>query len=375
MFGHDIRVGLVGANPEYGWGSGVHRRVLERLPGFSLQGVCTTREQSARAASTAFGAPLWFTDGAALAVHPEIDLVAICVKAPHHYAVARAALEAGKHVYCEWPLTTTLEQSEELARLATARGSKAMIGLHLRGSSVMQKAAQLLADGYIGDVHSVTLNARVFGPLMRAMATREGGTTLLSIYGGHLLDALEHFFGELTDVSMRGAIHLPPQDETGAWVARDAFDHVQFDGMLSNGALFNVDLSGVSLSDLGCAWRIDGREGTLMIETRDPTLPGIESLVLRGARRGGLFEPIDTGEGSMALPSVPDRFSCYPNTPASREALDCVGTLYTRLGEAIRGQRPVEPDFARAVHIQRSIAKLDSTVAIPTSFVPAGASS
>ena len=124
MFGHDIRVGLVGANPEYGWGSGVHRRVLERLPGFSLQGVCTTREQSARAASTAFGAPLWFTDGAALAAHPEIDLVAICVKAPHHYAVARAALEAGKHVYCEWPLTTTLEQSEELARLAPPEAAK-----------------------------------------------------------------------------------------------------------------------------------------------------------------------------------------------------------------------------------------------------------
>jgi len=372
-----IRVGMVGANPGYGWGSGVHRRVLEHLPGFALHGVCTTREESARAASQAFGAPLWFTDGTALATHPDIDLVSICVKAPHHYAVAKAALGAGKHVYCEWPLTTSLEQSEELSALAAAKGVKAMIGLHLRGSAVMRQAAAMIAEGYIGEPHSVTLNARMFGPVMRAMATRAGGTTLLSIYGGHLLDALDHYFGGITDMTMRGAIHLPPVDETGAPIDRDAFDHLQFHGVLGNGALFGMDLSGVSLTDMGCLWRIDGREGSLALETRDPTLPAIESLVLRGGQGAGPVAPIahDPLYDCAAIPSTPDRYAAYPNSFASREALASIGTLYAELEQAIREDGPVTPDFRRAVEVQRLLAAAEAAATVPSSLHPAGASS
>jgi len=361
----EIRVGIIGASPGYGWGSGVHRRVLDRLDGFSLHGVCTTREESARAAATEFGAPLWFTDGAALAQHPEIDLVAVCVKARDHYTVARAALMAGKHVYCEWPLSTTLEQSEELAALARARGVKAMIGLHLRGSAALRQAARMVAEGFVGDVYSVSANVRLFGPVMRAMATRAGGTTLLSIGAGHVLDALDHYFGGVADIAMRGAIHLPPVDETGAPVARDAFDHLQFHGTLGSGALFDIDLAGVSMTAMGCLWRIDGREGTLILSTRDPDLPAFEALALHGARAGGPLEPIalDATLDCAAIPAEPDRYEAYPNSYASREALAAIGTLYTQLGDAIRNDGPVEPDFHRALEIQRLLATTEAAVA------------
>jgi len=361
-----IRVGIVGANPDYGWGSGVHRRVIEHLPGFTLEGVCTTREASAREAASLFGAPLWFTDASALVAHPDIDLVAICVKAPHHYAIAKAALGAGKHIYCEWPLATTLEQSEELAALAAAHRSKAMIGLHLRGSPAMRQAADLVAAGFVGSVYSVTLSARVFGPVMRAMATRAGGTTLLSIYGGHILDALDHYFGGITDIAMRGAIHLPNVDETGAAVDRDAFDHLQFCGSLGNGGLFNVDLAGVSLANMGCRWRIEGRDGVLVLSNRDPTLPAIESLVLHGARGGALLAPIaiDPRFDRSTIPPEPDRYHAYPNSAASREALSSIGTLYTELGEAIRAGGSATPDFRRAVEIQRLLASAEAAATI-----------
>lgn len=353
-----IRVGVVGANPDYGWGSGVHCRVLDLLAGFTLQGVCTTREESARKASEVFGAPLWFTNAGELACHPEIDLVAICVKAPHHYKIAHAALSAGKHVYCEWPLALTVPQAEELALLATERGVKAMIGLHLRGTPALRQAARLIADGFIGDIFSVTLQARLFGPVMRAMAMRDGGTTLHSIYGGHLLDALDHYFGGIADIRMTGAIHLPPVDETGAPIERDAFDHLQFHGRLQSGALFNVDLAGVSMTGMGTSWRIDGREGALLLSTRDPTLPAIESLVLHGARCGGPFEPVPIAAelDCAAVPTEPDRYTAYPGSFASREALASIGNLYTELGEAIRTGGPVSPDFRRAVDIQRLLA-------------------
>jgi predicted dehydrogenase len=369
-----IRVGIVGANPDYGWGSGVHRRVIERLPEFALRGVCTTREESAREAAERFGAPLWFTDHEALAQHPDIDLVAICVKAPHHHAIAKAALNAGKHVYCEWPLATTVEEAEELAALAEAKGVKAMIGLHLRGSPVMRQAAQLLEDGYVGKLYGVTLHARIFGPIMRAMATRAGGTTLLSIYGGHLIDALDHHFGPVEEMMMRSAIHLPPVDESGAPVERDAYDHLLFQGNLRSGALFQVDLAGVSMSGMGCSWRIDGSEGALLLSTREPSLPAVESLLLQGARHGAPFEPIAVAPEleCAAIPAEPDRYSAYPGSFASREALSSIGNLYAQLGEAIRSGGPVDPDFRRAAAIQRQLTDLDATSARNSSNIVSG---
>ena len=356
-----IRVGIVGANPDYGWGSGVHRRVIQHLPGFTLQGVCTTREHSARQAAEQFGAPLWFTDHRALAMHPDIDLVAICVKAPHHYAIAHAARSAGKHVYCEWPLATSLEQAEELATLAERQGVKAMIGLHLRGSPALRQAARLMAQGYVGRLYGMTVHARIFGPIMRAMATRAQGTTLLSIYGGHLIDAIDNYGGGIVECAMRSAIHLPAVDETGAPVERDAFDHLQVQGTLRDGALFNLDLAGVSLSGMGCAWRIEGSEGALLLSTRDATLPAIESLVLHGARHGGPFNPIAIAPelDCAAIAAKPDRYSAYPGSFASREALSSIGNLYAELGEAIRADAPVTPDFHRAVAIQKMLARLD----------------
>lgn len=357
-----IRVGIVGANPDHGWGSGVHVRVIDRLPEFSLHAVCTTREESARRAASLFGAPLHFTRADQLACHPEIDLVSVCVKAPFHFDIARAALEAGKHVYCEWPLAITVEQAEELALLAKARGVKAMIGLHLRGAAPMRQAAKLIADGRIGPVNGVTLIARVFGPIMRAMAMRAGGTTLLSIYAGHLLDAVDHYFGGIVEIAARGAIHLPPIDETGAPIARDAFDHLQFHGRLENGALFTVDLAGVSVTGMGCSWRIDGREGSLVLTNRASDLPAIEALGLAIAEGGAPFEPlgIDPAFECNAIPGTPDRYPAYPGSSASREALSAIGNLYGELAHAIRTDGPITPNFARAVEIQKLLARMDA---------------
>lgn len=361
----DLRIGLVGANPDFGWGSGAHRRVIERLPGFVLHGVCTTRRESAERAMREFGAAHAFTDAGELARHPDIDLVAICVKAPDHHAIARAALDAGKHVYCEWPLALTVAQADELATLAQARGLKAMIGLHLRGAPALRHATALIADGFIGKVFGVNLHVRVFGPMMGAMAVRAGGTTLLSIYGGHLLDAIDHYFGGIAEIAARSAIHLPPVDETGAAIDRDAADHLLFDGRLGGGALFSLDLAGASLAGLGSTWRIDGAEGTLILETRDPTLPAIESLTLRGGRVGDAIRPLPTpaAHDCAAIPAEPDRYFAYPGSDASREALSAIGNLYVELGQAIRADEAVTPDFTRAAEIQRRLASLDAPVA------------
>lgn len=359
-----IRVGIVGANPDRGWGSGVHRRVIGMLPDFELTAVCTTRQDTAERAASLFGARHAFTDPAALAAHAEVDLVSICVLAPHHYAIARAALEAGKHIYCEWPLALDVAQAEELAALAAQRGVKAMVGLHLNGAPALCHAAMLAREGFIGEVQDINLQVHVPGSITRTMATRAHGTHLLSIYGGHLLGAITSHFGTIADWSARGAIHLPPFDETGALCPRDAPDHILIHGTLANGALFSLDLGSMAMAGMGSHWRIGGSAGTLHLRSTAPDMPAMEALTLAGAQAGEPMRdlPPPPALDCAAIPAEPQRYSAYPGVEASRDALVSIGNLYERLGQAIRNDGPVFPDFAHALAMQRLTAAIDTAL-------------
>jgi predicted dehydrogenase len=210
-----LRVGIVGSNPHRGWGSGVHRPVVQMLPGFELSAVCTTKLESAQEAARLFGARHAFTSAEDLANCPDVDVVSVCVLAPQHRIIAEAAIKAGKHVYCEWPLALTIKDAEELTALARTKGVKALIGLHLRGAPALRYAADLIREGYIGKLAGVSLVASLPGIITGSMATRAGGTTLTTICCGHLLDAMDFYFGGIADLDARSFINLPQADEVG----------------------------------------------------------------------------------------------------------------------------------------------------------------
>ena len=100
-----IRLGLIGASVRGTWSSRSHLPAVQASSDVELTAVCTTRADSAEAARQAYGARLAFDDYRKMIASPEIDAVAVVVRVPSHYAPTKAALEAGKHVYCEWPLT------------------------------------------------------------------------------------------------------------------------------------------------------------------------------------------------------------------------------------------------------------------------------
>src|SRR5215218_7381317 len=106
-----IRVGMVGITPNRGFSSIAHMPALQALPDFEIVAVCTTRQETADAAAKHYGVPLAFADPVKLAQHPDVDLVTVCVKVPDHFTPVMAAIEAGKHVYCEWPLGRSTEEA------------------------------------------------------------------------------------------------------------------------------------------------------------------------------------------------------------------------------------------------------------------------
>lgn len=110
---------MVGAG---GWAAGSHLPALAGLAGYEVTAVATTRQESADRVAADHGVPLAFAGAGPLVAHDEVDLVVVSVKAPEHAKVIRAALEAGKHVLSEWPLTVDPAEAAELAELASAAG-------------------------------------------------------------------------------------------------------------------------------------------------------------------------------------------------------------------------------------------------------------
>src|SRR5215203_5716819 len=149
-----IRLGFVGANVRSTWASQSHFPALLASPDVEMTAVCTTRPESAEEAREAFGAELAFHDYREMVASPEIDAVAVVVKVPEHYGPTMAALEAGKHVYTEWPLGRTTAEAEEMTALARSKGVRTAVGLQSRVSPTLMHAKYLIESGYVGEVLS-----------------------------------------------------------------------------------------------------------------------------------------------------------------------------------------------------------------------------
>ena len=121
MSEHPLRVSLVGANAERSWAKAAHVPALRASPEFALTAVATRRMASAEAAAQAFGATEAYDDFRKLVRSNNVDIVTVCVRVPSHFDVVMAALEAGKHVMCEWPLGRDIQQRSE--NVATMHGA------------------------------------------------------------------------------------------------------------------------------------------------------------------------------------------------------------------------------------------------------------
>jgi predicted dehydrogenase len=246
-----IGVGIIGANPDRGWAARAHVPAIRASPALALTAVATTRSESAEQARRRFGATHAFTDPAQLAAHPDVDLVVVTVKVPAHVELVRAALDAGKHVYCEWPLTRTAAEAADLAEAARLAGVHGVVGLQARYAPAVERARDLITEGGIGTVLSATVySARGKGntrdvPAWTAYTyDRSAGAGLVEVLGGHALDLVQHLLGPIGDITARAAVRSPEHRvaETGEPIAVTSPDHFLATAELASGALVSMHL-------------------------------------------------------------------------------------------------------------------------------------
>ena len=343
MTGDRIGVGIVGANVHYGWGTRAHLPALQALPEFRLVGVATTRLETARETAEHYAIANAFDSVEALAAHPDVELVVVCVRVPAHHTLTLAALEAGKHVFTEWPLGANLAEARELRDRARSAGVQHMVGLQARGAPQFVRMRQLIAEGYVGEVLSATLRQTLPGAGRRAQsfawaADASKGASTLSIMAGHALDGLSYCLGEFRSVSGTVAtrVRSVPVTETGETVEVTAPDTVQFAGEVEGGAAVSVAVTSVPAHGSGLRFEVHGSAGVLVVTSAGGSQ--IAPLTLAGARND---------EGAVAELPIPADCWWVPQD-LEQPALN-VAQLFRRLGEAIRGGAPADPDFDHAV--------------------------
>jgi len=348
--GHPIRVGIVGADASgQGWAPLSHLPALKLLPGFELAAVCTAHADTAAAAAAKYGVDRAFCDYTAMVREPDIDLVSVVVKVPSHQEVVTAALDAGKHVYCEWPLGANLGQAEAMADLARRKGVRAMVGLQARGDPTVRHLHELIGDGYVGDVLAVNMTMFTAGVLERPKSRlwdhdKTKGVSALTVRGIHTMDILCWCLGDFAEVSGKVSTQVRQWRVTGTdeMIDVDAADNVMVNGVLKSGAIASVHVATVPYNST--AWRMEiyGRKGTLRATSNGS--PQRDASQLFGSREGA----------AMAALPVPATFTEVPDAMPAGPPRN-VGHLYLRMAKAIRTGSGVEPDFDLAVKRHRLI--------------------
>src|SRR6201984_2442975 len=284
-----IRLGLIGASVSGTWSARSHLPALQASSDVELTAVCTTRADSAEAARRTWGARLAFDDWRKMVASPEIAAVAVVVRVPSHYAPAKAALQAGKHVYCEWPLGRTTAEAEELAALAEARGLFTAVGLQARVNPALMHLKELVKEGFVGEVMAVHVSLFREGVLSRPSHRtwqRDAalGANTLTIANGHTVDAMRFVVGDFTRLTAVVATRAKQWLDTGTntWLDVTSPDNVLISGRLANGAVASVHVGAIPFAGSGYRMEIYGREGTLVATGEDS--PQLNEVVLDGAK-------------------------------------------------------------------------------------------
>jgi predicted dehydrogenase len=344
-----IRLGIIGANVHRGWAIRSHLPAVAASPEFELTAVCTTRMESAEESRRQFGARLAFDDYHKMLAHPDIDAVAVSLRVPNHHEPTMAVLNAGKHVYTEWPLGRTTVEAQEMADLARAKGVRNMVGLQARANPAILYLRDMVASGYVGEVMTCQVRRIAGGILEREsdrswQSDRELGANTLTINFGHTIDALRFVVGDFSQVSSVVSTQARQwhETDTNRMVDVTAPDNILVSGVLAGGGVASVHVANNPWAGAGYRMEIYGKEGTLVATSSES--PNHDGVRVQGAQGGDRLEdlPIPASYTNV-LEGMPH------GAPYN------VGQMYYKFGWGIREGIGCQPDFDEAVRLHRFI--------------------
>jgi len=189
-----IRTAVLGT----GFMGRVHLEALRRVEFVEAAAIAGRNAEAARRLGTGFSIPTIATDYRDVLRDPAIDAVHICTPNAQHFPMAKEALQAGKHVICEKPLATSVEEGEELVALAVRQGVRNCVCHNLRFYPMVQQMRRMCEAGDLGEI--LVLQGSYFQDWLlydtdwnwRVDAKAGGPSRCMADIGSHWFDLAEH---------------------------------------------------------------------------------------------------------------------------------------------------------------------------------------
>ncbi len=200
---HKIRVGIIGCG---GIANGAHMPAYAKLPDIvEMVAFCDIIPEKAKKGAEQFGVSgaKVFTDYQEMLEMKDLDAVSVCTPNKFHAPIAIAALKAGKHVFCEKPMTITAKEADQMVKAVKDTGLKLSVGYQSRFSDDAQLLKEMITSGELGEIYYAEASAirRRGVPTWGVFLSKElqGGGPLIDI-GTHALDLTLWLMGDYSKI-------------------------------------------------------------------------------------------------------------------------------------------------------------------------------
>lgn len=314
-----LNIGLIG----YGGIGRVHAMAYRAIPfhygltadTVNLVGVATSRTETAAQAAREIGCDFWTADYRDLLARDDIDIVDICVPNHMHEEIVIAAAEAGKHIYCEKPLSMGVEDGRRIVAAVEQAGVKSQLTFNFRFYPAITRARQLMDEGFVGRVFS--FRGRYFRasyidsnkPLSWRLQKEISGGGALADLGSHVLDVLYYLLGDFGSVQATLDTLIKERPVAAGAAEKgivDVDDIALMQLRMADGTLGQVEISrmgtGVT-NDL--QFEIYGDKGAIRFRSEEPSWLEVYDVRDAGQPLGGMrgfrkLEVVQRHEGAVS---------------------------------------------------------------------------
>lgn len=222
-----------------------------------------------------YGITNFTTDYKDVVTSDEVDLVLVATPMPLHGNLARAALEAGKHVLVEKPMATTLTAAAELVELAKTSAGYLVCAPHVVLSATYQEIWRRLQQNAVGDIHLARARYGWAGPWWGKWFYEPGGGALFDL-GVYNVTTLTGWLGPVKRVTAMTGIAIPERIVDKDQIKVETEDNFQI--LLDFGnSCFAVVTTGFSIQKYRCpAIELYGTTGTIQMMGNDWAPEGYE---------------------------------------------------------------------------------------------------
>jgi predicted dehydrogenase len=355
-----VRVGVLGAGA---WARFAHLPGYVRDPRCELVAIADPVVDRAREFAAEFGIPHVYDSHEALIARDDIQLVDVCTPSATHFALAMAALNAGKHVLCEKPVAYDFAETRRAAALARAKGLKTKLGFTFRYSPAMQYMKELIDDGFVGTpfiFNGYEQNSQWLDPeTPLRQVDHEADQSVIHVsslegYGAPIMDLGHLFMGSRFKAvvgTMKNFIPERMVRATGTRMRMNIDDGDIFIGEFDSGAIGSIQTSFVTVGNYpGLEARVYGSKG---------------ALICRLVEENGVCESLKAASADQVEfreLDVPARF--YPPGGSKTESwrsLFYANLVHSFISEILSDGPENEGNFEDGAHVQELINAVEQS--------------